>query len=230
MLDLHQIPVKMVRGVGVQKAEELQSLGIQTVADLLEYYPYRYEDYRIKELAEVKDGDKVTLQAKIVAEPAIYMYGRNKSRLSCRVVADGVMITAIWFNRHFLRDSLRPGQEIVLTGKWDQKRLHLTVSESEFPGNGTPRSGTLQPVYSVGGSITQKWIRKAVKHALEQYESGIEEILPEETTGRYGLLPRRRAIAAIHQRTARRRAGKRAGGLCLRSCCCSSSRCRRTAR
>jgi ATP-dependent DNA helicase RecG len=199
MRDLHRIPVSEVRGVGAQKAEELAALGISTVGDLIEYVPFRYEDYSIRDLAQVKDGDKITVQGTLASDPVLQMYGRSKSRMVCKVVVDRFFITAVWFNRHFLKDRLKAGQDILLTGKWDQRRLQLTVSESELAGGKTSRAGTLQPVYSVGGAITQKWMRKAVKQALAQFGDMIGEILPQRLIEKYGLMPRKQAIAVIHQ-------------------------------
>ncbi|MBW7458964.1 DNA helicase RecG, partial [Paenibacillus sepulcri] len=163
MMRLDQIAVRQAKGVSAQKEQELHAFGVHTIADLLDYFPFRYEDYRIKGLAETKDGEKGTVQGKIMSVPSLQRYGRAKSRLTCKVMVDGLLVTAVWFNRQFLQDQLTPGREIILTGKWEQRRLQLTVSDSEFPDKGTARSGTLQPVYSVGGSITQPWIRKTIK-------------------------------------------------------------------
>lgn len=197
-MDLNEISVRQVSGVSALKEGELHAFGIFTVNDLIEYYPFRYEDYRIRSLSEIKDGDRITLQAKIMGVPVLQRYGR-KSRMTCKMVAEGFMFTATWFNRHFLKDQLTTGREIVLTGKWDQRRSTITVSESEFPDKGTLRSGSLQPVYSVGGNITQAWMRKTIGQALQQYGSMVPEILPQELLRKYDLMPRSRAILRIHQ-------------------------------
>lgn len=197
-MDLNEINVRQVSGVSALKEGELHAFGIFTVNDLIEYYPFRYEDYRIRSLSEIKDGDKVTLQAKIMGVPVLQRYGR-KSRMTCKMVAEGFMFTSTWFNRHFLKDQLTTGRDIILTGKWDQRRSTITVSESEFPDKGTLRSGSLQPVYSVGGNITQAWMRKTIGQALQQYGTMVPEILPQELLRKYDLMPRSRAILRIHQ-------------------------------
>ncbi|MDR0271078.1 ATP-dependent DNA helicase RecG [Paenibacillus sp.] len=197
-LSLDQISIRQVRGVSALKEGELHAFGIFTVKELLEYYPFRYEDYRLRSLSEVKDGDKITIQAKIMGVPVLQRYG-GKSRLSCKLMAEQWMFTATWFNRHFLRDQLTNGREIVLVGKWDQRRMQLTVSESEFPDQGGWRSGTLQPVYSVGGKITQTWMRKTLGQALTQYGEMIPEILPQSIMQKYHFMPRKQAIVTIHQ-------------------------------
>ncbi|MBP1991423.1 ATP-dependent DNA helicase RecG [Paenibacillus eucommiae] len=196
-MDLNLILVRDVRGVGAQKVEELNAMGIFTAADLIEYVPFRYEDYTIRDLVGVKDGDRITIQGKIVGEPVLQRYG-GKSRLSCKVMADAFFITAVWFNRHFLKEKLQVQQDILLTGKWDGRRMQLTVSDSEFPGPGATKTGTVQPVYSVAGSLTQKWMRKVIKQALTQYGAMISEVLPASLIRKYGFMSRGKALAIVH--------------------------------
>lgn len=198
MMKLDQIPVRQMKGVSAQKELELHAFGIHTIADLLDYFPFRYEDYRIRGLAETKSGEKGTVQGTIVGNPVLQRYGRGKNRLTCKVAVDGVLLTAVWFNRHYLQEQLTPGREIILTGKWEQQRLQMTVSNSEFPDSGAARAGTLQPVYSAGGSITQPWIRKMIGQALQQYGPMMEEMLPAVLIDKYKLMPRREAVTHIH--------------------------------
>ncbi|MGQ3477624.1 ATP-dependent DNA helicase RecG [Paenibacillus sp. TY11] len=198
MLQLDQIPLKQIHGVSALKEGELHAFGISDVQDMLEYYPFRYEDYRLRSLSEVKDGDKITVQAKIMGIPVLQRYGR-KSRLTCKLMAEDWMFTATWFNRHFMKEQLTSGREIVVTGKWDLKRMQMTVADSEFPDKGVARSGTLQPVYSIGGKITQSWMRKTMNQTLQQFGEMIPEILPELLVRKYSMMPRKQAIAGIHQ-------------------------------
>lgn len=198
MVGLEHVSVRDVAGVGPQKAKELEAFGIVTALDLLEYFPFRYEDYRLRDLTEVKDGEKITIQGILYGEPILQMWGRKKSKLTCKVMVDRLFISAIWWGRPYLKDQLISGKPIVLTGKWDARRRQIMVSESEFPGARSAKSGTLQPVYHVGGRITQAWLRKTIKQALLQYRERIEELLPDKLLKRHQLLSRKKAIYAIH--------------------------------
>ena len=199
MMDgLKQLPVRAVAGVGPQKARELEALGIVSVLDLLEHFPFRYEDYRLRHPADAGDGEKVTIKGVIHGEPVLRVWGRNKSKLTCIVLVDRFFVTAVWWGRPYMKDRLQPGREIVLTGKWDARKREIAVTDSEFPDAGTVKTGTLQPVYHVGGGIAQNWLRKVIRRAIDQYAERIEEWLPEELIRRRRLMPRRQAIAAIH--------------------------------
>lgn len=200
MIKLDQIPVKQLKGVSALKEKELHAFGLYTVNDILLYFPFRYEDYRVRDLTEIKSGEKATVIGTVRGVPVLQRYGKSKSRLTCKVQVGLQLITATWFNRHFLRDGLTPDREILLTGKWEQSRMQLTVSESEFLDT-TKASGkmdTLQPVYSVGGKITQPFIRKLIATAIEEYSSMVEEILPYYIVEKYALMNRAEAIKHIH--------------------------------
>lgn len=197
-ISLDRIEVNQIGGVSAQKKLELHAFNIYTVQDLLEYFPFRYEDYRPKSLSEVKHGDKVTVEAKVMGVPVLQRFG-GKSRVSCKMMAEPWMFTATWFNRHYVREQLTPGRHVVISGKWDQKRSQITVTDYEFPDRGEGKTGTLQPVYSVGGKITQGWLRKTIAQALLQYGDLVPEILPQFIIQKHELMPRKRAIATIHQ-------------------------------
>ena len=143
--DVHAIPVERIRGVGPALAREFASLGIFSVGDLMETYPIRFEDYRIRPLAEANDGDKVTVSAVITSLPSVQRFGK-KTRMSCKAASESVSFTAVWFNQHYLKDRLPYGGEAVLTGKWDKARRQLTVSGTELAGSRARRAGQGIPV------------------------------------------------------------------------------------
>lgn len=192
-------PVTMVKGVGEELAGELAGLGICTVKDMLEYFPYRYEDYRIRDLSEVADGDKITVKGVVYGAPNLRFFSKNKSRLAVKVMVDRVMVTAVWFNRAFIKQQLTPGREVLLTGKWDRARLHISVQEHHIGESAKQElEQTIQPVYSGAGGLTSKRIRKLIVQAFKQYGNEIVEIIPATLVAKYKLMPRRQALMEIH--------------------------------
>lgn len=196
--DLFQIPVERVRGIGEAKAQALASIGIFSVGQLLELFPSRYEDYRIRELHETPDGEKVTVSAVVLSPPSVQRFGK-RTRMVCKAASGPTMFRAVWFNQHYLKDRLQSGAQVVLTGKWDVKRRQLTISATEFANSRTSRAGSVAAVYSVGNVVTQAWMRKVIAAALEQFGDQIGELLPEDLVRKYRLVSRREAIMGIHQ-------------------------------
>ncbi|MFT9847910.1 ATP-dependent DNA helicase RecG [Aneurinibacillus sp. REN35] len=193
-------PITAIKGIGDERAQDLATLDLYTVQDLLEHFPYRYEDYRVRDISEAEDGEKITITGTIYGEPLVRFYGKSKSRITVKVVVDRVVVTAIWFNRHFLKQQLRTGREIMLSGKFEQARLQITVSEHHFldTGKKTPQEGSIQPVYSTNANIQLKQMRRWITEALREYGDAIEEILPPDLMQKYKLAPRAEAIRNIH--------------------------------
>ena len=71
-------------GVGKQKKEALAELGIHSIADLLSYFPYRYEDYRLSDLSEAGHEERVTVEGQIYGQPSVRWYGKKKSRMTLK--------------------------------------------------------------------------------------------------------------------------------------------------
>ena len=95
--------VTVLKGIGEETAESLAEMKILTIKDLLEYFPYRYEDYRLRDLAEVKHDEKVTVEGKVHSEPSLVYYGRKSSRLTVRLLVGRYLIQVVFFNQPYLK-------------------------------------------------------------------------------------------------------------------------------
>ncbi|MCA0988037.1 ATP-dependent DNA helicase RecG [Alkalihalobacillus algicola] len=188
--------VTKIKGIGDEKAASLSSIGINSVSDLLEYFPFRYEDYELKDLADVKHEERATLEGKVHSEPVVRYYGKKKSRLSVRLLVGRFLITAVFFNRAFLKKQFTLGQTVTVTGKWDQHKMTLSASEITFSSHDP--DGTIEPVYPVGGDITVKAIKRYIQLALKQFSHEIEESLPPQMLERYKLMDKREAVETMH--------------------------------
>ncbi|UOY93674.1 ATP-dependent DNA helicase RecG [Ectobacillus sp. JY-23] len=191
-----QDAVVAVKGIGEETALQLNEMGIITVSDLLHYLPYRYEDYAMKDLAEVKHEERVTIEGRVHSLPLLQYYGKKKSRLTFRVLVDRYLINAVCFNRPYYKEKLNMDEVVTVTGKWDQHRQTISVTELHFGSLAKQRE--IEPVYSVKGKITVKQLRRYVSRALEQYEDSIQDALPEGLLLRYKLWSSRETLRALH--------------------------------
>lgn len=188
-------PVQMIKGIGEETEKQLQTLGIFTIEDLIEYYPFRYEDYRLKNLHEVKHDERITISGIIHSEPSVRYFGKRKTRLSVRVLVENVLITAVFFNQTYVKKNLKVGERLTLTGKWDQHRLTLTVSEYKL---GEMDRQEMAPIYSVAGSLTVKTLKKLIYVALKEYGDMVQENLPPPLITKYKLMSKKEAIFHLH--------------------------------
>ena len=58
-LSIHDA-VTTIKGVGKATGEQLEALGIYTIHDLIMTFPYRHEDFRLKDLTETPHNERVT--------------------------------------------------------------------------------------------------------------------------------------------------------------------------
>ncbi len=189
-------PVINIKGVGAETAATLNEMGIDTVFDLLEHLPYRYEDYRLKDLETVEHEERVTIEGTVHSAPLLSYYGKKKSRLTFKVLTGRYLINVIFFNQPYLKSKLEMGGQVTVTGKWDRHRQTITGSECHIGPNHLDKE--FEPVYSVRGNISVKNMRRLMGHAFNQYGEWIEENLPPQLLTRYKLMPRKEALKTMH--------------------------------
>ncbi|MGP4072616.1 ATP-dependent DNA helicase RecG [Piscibacillus sp. B03] len=190
-------PVDVIPSVGDKTKEQLELLDITKVGDLLFHFPFRYDFFELKPINEIQHDETATIQGQVVSEPNVSYFGRKKSRLTCTLQVGVVAIKAVFFNQAFLKDRIKKGETITVTGKWDMHRLQITVQQLQ------PKSfnedQTIQPIYHSKGNLTTKQIKKLVSYALKSSLEEVEEMLPEKYLIEYKLPSRRQAIKELHQ-------------------------------
>ncbi len=195
MSNLNQA-ITVLRGIGEETAESFAEMKIFTIQDLLEYFPYRYDDYSLKDLTEVKHEEKVTVEGKVHSEPSLVYYGRKKSKLSIRLFVGAYLIKVVFFNQAYLKNKIMINETITVTGKWDAHRQTITANEMQIGQN--KKTTDFEPVYALRGKITTKGMRKFIHLAFEQFGHLIEETLPISFLKKYRLLNKSAAIKIMH--------------------------------
>lgn len=188
-------PVSSMKGVGKETAEQLASLGIETVEDLIWTFPYRHEDFTLKNLAETPHNEKVTIEARVESIPSVTYMGK-KSRLTVTVLAGRHLVKVVMFNQHYLKQKLTPGAIVTVSGKWDRGRQVIVGSSIKF---GLKQDqGDFEPVYSLRNTIHQNRFRKMMRQALDEAGDNIPETLPPSMCEQYKLLPLQEALEGVH--------------------------------
>lgn len=190
------LPVSEIKGVGTKMADDLALMRINTVGDLLQYFPYRYDIHEIKPLSELVHNEQATIEGRVLYAPSLSFYGKKKSRLTLTIEAEHVAIKVVMFNRAFLKNQLEPGDIVTLTGKWDANRLQLTATH--FHKGEARQSDDIRPVYSAKGDITTGKLKKLIAEALSSYGKDIPELLPARYLKGYKLPGRLDAISSLH--------------------------------
>lgn len=185
-----------MKGVGKQAAETLRDMKIESLEDLIMTFPYRHEDFQLKDLAETPHNERVTVEGRVENEPSVLFLGKNKSRTTVTVLVGRHLVKAVFFNQHYVKAKLQIGAVVTLTGKWDRGRQLITVSSHSIG----PRTdgADFEPVYSLKGSMHQKTFRKLMRQALDATKGSLQDCLPASIREEYQLLPFEQALETVH--------------------------------
>ena len=193
-MSLNEILVTEVKGVGKAMVEKLAQLKIVTVKDLLEYFPYRYENYELIDIHHAMHEEKITVEAKVITACSVQYYGKMKARMSFNVLVNHEVVKVVVFNRQFLKNQLKLDTLITVTGKWDLGRKVITATDIII---GSAEGRGIEPVYSLKG-IPTKTFKKIVKAAYEQFHSLINDDLPLDLQQSYRLISYKDAVSFAH--------------------------------
>ncbi|HOY10287.1 MAG TPA: DNA helicase RecG, partial [Candidatus Omnitrophota bacterium] len=115
MQPLKEISVQFIKGVGPSKKKLFEKLGVETIEDLLYFFPRRYEDRtQMTPLSEVKPGDTLTVTGKVMARGARQSWYTRKHVYEMAVDDGRGRLFVVWFNQPYLDKYFSVGTPVVL--------------------------------------------------------------------------------------------------------------------
>jgi ATP-dependent DNA helicase RecG len=200
--ELAAMPVTRLRGVGERKAEGLAVVGVESLLDLLTYYPRRYVD-RTKE-ARVRDlvvGEEALVLVTVQRVSSRRTRGRPPKLLVTVDVTDGSgRLRVSFFNQVWRERQLRPGMTVALFGKLEiyAGRKQMTNPVVDLIGDRTGRIVPIYPQSEKAGLSTWEigdWVAEALRRAQGR---GLLDPVPGWVLDRFDLITRPEAFAGIH--------------------------------
>lgn len=196
---LNQEPISSLKGIGQKTAGLFEKLGIETVSDLLTYYPRDYEamDSPVS-IGELKENTVMAVQSALVQHADLLRF--NRMQLVSAWIKDLTgTLQLCWYNMPYMRTNLKPGQVYVFRGRVVRKGKRLIMEQPEVlsPEDYQALSGTLQPIYGQTKGLSNKAIVKAQRQALQSRRLE-REYLPEEIRSRNQLAEMNYAMEHIH--------------------------------
>ncbi|MCM8765437.1 MAG: ATP-dependent DNA helicase RecG [Candidatus Omnitrophica bacterium] len=188
---LREISAQYIKGVGPQRFKDLQRLGINSIYDLLYFFPRRYEDRReFKKISHLQEGS-----AELVMGEIFYVDLRQTRRrlhiLEIRIKDGSGVLSAVWFNQPYLRKIFKEGKRVILYGKVERfLNLQMNSPEFEIVDEGKQDSlnmGRIVPVYALSGKLTQRILRTIIHETVKRYAYKLCEFIPYDIRKRNDL-------------------------------------------
>jgi ATP-dependent DNA helicase RecG len=193
------IELRHLKGIGPQRFKQLQKAGIKTIEDLLMYYPRRYEERCPVRIIQLRDGENVTVIARVTAGQV--SNGRIKA-VKLTLEQEGSLTQAVWFNQQYIVKQFPPGTLVKVTGKVRcfQRFPEIMVNDIEKLTDekaGITASLTeIVPIYPETGSLSSKVFRTIIKGLLQYTDQYFPEFLSKEDQN--GWMKRASAYREIH--------------------------------
>ncbi len=205
-----QTPLHMGSRALKMYATRLQKLAIVTHEDLLYHFPFRYEDYSlISKIAEVQEGETVTIQGRITN--ITNEFTKRFKKIQKTVITDGSgEIEVVWFNQPYLTKVIHKNDFFSISGKvtsFGHKKIiespeYELISPNSMEQHDnryqTIHTARLVPVYPETHGVSSKWLRRQIFQLLAQYKETISEYLPDSIISSNDLIEAASAIEQIH--------------------------------
>lgn len=180
----------------------LKSLGINTFNDLLNYFPFRYENYSLKSpISKIQEGETVTIKG--IIKKIENIYTKKGTRIQKVTLEDeSGSIDLTWYNQPFLVRVLHVGDGLSVAGSVKPFGTRLVLQPQEYEplkdvSQETIHTGRIVPVYSEKNGLSSKTIRSKIHHIVKNLPE-LSEYLPGEIVSFNTLMDPKNAYKNIH--------------------------------
>ena len=198
------VPVNRLRGVDTKLSAKLARLDVSTIRDLLYLFPRRHQDYsNYTKISKLVPDEECTVIANVWEVQALSGGRGGKRKDTTAVLGDETgNLKVIWFGQRYLAQTLKPNSRIAVSGKPSVFRGQLVLLSPDYEvldNEQTPiHTGRMVPIYPLTEGLSGRNLRRFTWQALQEWLSGIEELLPSEILARSGGMPLQQAILQAH--------------------------------
>lgn len=197
-------PITILPFVGRTYATKLDKLGIETVQDLLFFFPRTYQDTRlITQISELNDNTKsYSILATVNSIKNIRTRTRGLTIQKANVSDDTGDINITWFNQPFLPKNLKEGSVAYFSGKLNPRSLipELISPTYDVVNDAQINLARIVPIYPLTSGISSKWLRRRIFELVELIASikDFKDSLPKKMKEKYDLIELEEAIKEVH--------------------------------
>ena len=197
--DLKNVSIKELKGVGDKNAALFARLGIESVYDLILYFPRTYKKMPpLSKVNELKEGELCAVR--LTVDDDFYFKKTADNAVTTVSGYDSTgKVSMTFFRVTYLRNLLKKGSEWVFLGSVKRKGRHYAFEMPEIHkiSEYIESLKNLQPVYPLTKGINSKTISKYVTSSIEHY-SPFNDSLKEEIIKEFNFPTLSRALSDIH--------------------------------
>jgi ATP-dependent DNA helicase RecG len=198
--------LRYVKGIGPKRAEALAGSGVEGVSDLVEVFPFRWEDRRaFARVADLKPGGpEATLDLRVVSSRLIRTRRRGLTIFNAVLADETGSVKAIWYNQPYLERVLVRNARVVVFGRaaLDRYGRDIVLDNPDYErlddgDDSTIHTGRIVPVYRKLGGLGSRSLRSVMHGVLEGLREGdLAYPVPAEVRSRRGMAPRLHSLRA----------------------------------
>jgi ATP-dependent DNA helicase RecG len=199
-LDL-SMSVQFLKGVGPAKAKAFAGLGVNTLGNLLEYFPrdWVFAPTPVK-INQIQADENITI---IGLVESIDFNSYRKTPIFEAMVADNTGVCrVVWFHGGYLRNKITPGMAIMATGKVSAYKHQLQMTNPKFlvidENTTEPDKFFSGGVYPASSQLTRMQIKKIIRPLLNSVDTLVDEFFEPSTIKKIGFINRQDAFKWIH--------------------------------
>lgn len=184
-----------IKGIGPKTILSLNSLGIYTLDDLLNYFPYRYNVLKPVSLSTAADDDQVLINGYIENPIKVFFIKKNLNKLSFKLNTGTELINVTIFNRAFIKPNLSVGKQISVLGKYNRKNNTFVANDIKL----VPiLRETIEPVYHLNAGLKRSSFIKIMDNALSK-NYFVTNNIPDYLMNKYKFVDKMVATKDIHK-------------------------------
>ena len=184
-----------LEGIGPKSLKLLNKLNINTIDDLISYYPFRYDVLKVCDLNNALNQDKVIVNGIIESIPTVIRLRGNMNKMSFRIITNNLLVKVVIFNRGFMKKHFEVGKKIVVIGKWDNLKNTITASDFRFDQINGMR---IEPVYRTTNNLSKKNLSNYINNALNMHLNEMIDYIPDEYIKKYEFLSKEYCVKTVH--------------------------------
>ncbi len=196
-MSLYEVPITKLSGIGEKRAALFRKLGIETVGDMISYYPRSYENWSdTTDIGAVQPEEKCVVRGRVMTPVNTIRISGGRTMAKLSISDDTGYLNLVFFNNKYISSMLRYGETYLFMGKVAYDKYGYQMVSPEFCK--VTEGDTITPVYHLTAGLNNHMMIRAAKEALSMLPQTIHDPLPDDICERYDLCDLSYALNNVH--------------------------------